>query len=480
MPYLPNLRVDNLGASLKILFVNNTDLPRNRQGTFLTEDIVAGATTMRVQSLIGFESLTTSSGQIVLLGKLAEERTEILRTSQTTGLSTTYLEVTLRDSTSFDHAQDTPVFIVDWSRIEFNYAGTATGTKSTLTAYPIAIQADRRETSYREGAKDGVFYFARFNDPIESRNSDWSDAVPSTGYADNTVYEIKRRAVESLGETVDGEIITDEFLNRSLWEARREYHKSPGKRPFRRKFNVDIGNALTGSFRIDLPADVEKPFTAENVYGVRIGAEANMSYYDKKEWDFDYRSKPHSTLELPYTVDASTSIWVANGRDFSASATINVEGTTIGLSRITGEQNSFKIITQGKWNASAGSDVWENIALGLPTKFTVFAEPEGSAYIYFNRPIDTAYVNQNIYADYYRTLVGYNSDADALDEPDYDMYADYLKAKMKHKRNKGQGDITQDPDYKLWIFKKTNALNNEFLSTDLRISPDIEHLSIPL
>src|SRR5581483_5180858 len=331
-----NLRVQNLGASLKVLFVNNTDLTIDRRLSYLSEDVVSSASTIRVQSLIGFESLTTSSGQILCIGNIGEEKSEIILTSNSTALGTTYKEVTLNSALQFDHPQDTKVFILDWNRVEFQYSGTATGSKSTLAAYPFGIAPDMSETMYRETTKDQVFYFARFNDTINNRNSDWSDPIYSTGYDDNMVFAIKKRAVDEVGEVIDGNVITHDFLNKSLWAARREYHESPGKRPFRRKFNRVIGTALTGSYRIELPTDVEKPYTAENVYGVRIGTQPNMSYYDKKEWDFDYRGKPHSTLVLPYTHGVSTSIWLDNGRDFPASGSIGVEGTNISYTKVTG------------------------------------------------------------------------------------------------------------------------------------------------
>lgn len=492
---LPILRVQNLGGSLNILYVDNTELTRDKRFTYLSEDVVSGATTIRVQSVLGFESLTTSSGQIVCIGEIGQEKTEVLRTSQSTSIYgyQDRKEITLRDSMAFDHPQDRKVFILDWNRIEFNYATTIGGTKTTIAAYPTPLQPDQFETTHRDSTliqnrvgQAEVFYFARLNDNIESRNSDWSDAVYSGGYDDNTVYMVKKRAVEQLGEEVDGKIITHEFLNQSLWEARREYHNAPGKRPFRRKFNTDIGNALTGSYRIELPNDVERPYTAENIYGVRIGANANMTYYDKKEWDFDYRNKPHTTLDHAYTYNTSTSIWLANGRDFAGSVTINVEGLNIGLTRITGLtgdsfQNSFRIYSHptGGYSALTGSDVFANVTLGLPDKFAVWADPEGSAYIYFNMPIDTAYVNQNIYADYYRKLLPYDSDGDTLDEPKFDFYVDFLKAKIKQRKSKGTLQLDQDGDYKLWEFKKREAITNEQISTNIRIEPGIDHLSFP-
>lgn len=471
---VPNVNIKNNPTNLLI----STDLARDKRFSFLTEDIVATGTTLRIQSIIGFESLTTSSGQIICVGKIGDERSEIVRTSQNNPLSTVYKQIELRDSLQFDHPQDTPVTIIDWNRVEINWAASVLGTKATVNAYPFNLTVDTPEMVYVDTSATAGYFFARFNNTIRDANSAFSDPIPYGGYDDNTVFAIKQRALDSLGEIIDGKVITHEFLNTSLWEARREYHQSPGKRPFRRKFGVDIGNALTGSARIELPNDVEKPFSAENVYGVRIGTGANMEYYDKKEYDFDYRNKPNSTLTVAYSTGARD-LYVVSARDFAGSGAVSIEGTVIDYSAKSNSGGTLRISAQGDWNASAGSDVWQNASYGLPSKFTVWANPEGSAYIYFNMPIDTAYIDQNIYADYYRTLVGYDSDGDKLDEPDYDMFTHYLMAKIKHRRLRGAFDITQDPDYKLWQFKKSNALGNEYLSTQIRISPNISHLDIP-
>src|SRR3990167_641770 len=285
----------------KTIFTSVADLTRDKPVTYLTEDVVLAGTTFRVQSIAGFVGVSTSSGQIVCIGKLGEERTELLRTSNSTAYnpSQNYKEVTLRDALVFDHPQDTPVSIVDWNRIDIQRAATVTGTKTTIVAspsYPVYIRPDQLENSYIDTSQTSGYYFVRFNETVGDTNSDWSDAIPFGGFDDNTVFKIKEKAVKDIGEEIDGNIITHEYLNSSLWEARREYHQSPAKRPFRRRFNQVLGTALTGSFRIELPTDVEKPHTAENVYGVRIGTEANMLYYDKKEFDFDYRNIPHTTL----------------------------------------------------------------------------------------------------------------------------------------------------------------------------------------
>lgn len=470
---------------MKTIYVDTTDLVRSKRKTYLTEDLVAAGSTLRVQSIIGFESLNTSSGQVVCIGEIGNERSEIRRTSQNTGPSSSYQEVTLRDTLLFDHPQDTKVYIIDWDRMEVQWAATVNGTKATVAAYPFNIPADMPEMLYVDTSATSGYFFSRFNNTINSVNSDWSDPVPFGGFDDNTVFMIKKRALDDLNEEIDGRI-THEFLNQVLWEARREFHDSEGKRPFRRNFNSDIGNVSTGMYRVDLPTTVERPYTSENIYGVRIGSNPNMRYYDKKEWDFDFRGINHSTLDHAYVADTSTSIWLANGRDFSDSATINIEGQNISVTRIAGltgdsYYNTFRIYAHpdNAYDVASDSDAWENASFGLPDKFTVWADPEGSAYIYFNRPIDTAYVGQNIYADFYRRIVGYDSDADALDEPSYDMFVYFLKAKIKERRAKGNFELDKDADYKVWLLKKQEQLSKERLATDINLIPGVEHLPIP-
>lgn len=460
----------------KTLYVDNTELTRDKPFSYLSEDVFVAGSTFRVQSIAGFQSVSTSSGQIVCIGEIGGERTEILRTTNSTSdgyPSQTYKEIGLRDTLKFDHSQDTPVWIVDFNRVEAQWAASVNGTKATLFAYPFQIRPDQLEMSLIDSSANAGYYFVRFNETIGNTNSDFSDPIPYGGFDDNTVFMIKKRALDDLGEVVDGKLVTHEYLNQCLWEARREYHQAPGKRPFRRKFNTNIGTALTGSFRIELPTDIERGATSENLYGVRIGENANMSYYDKKEWDFDWQNKPRSFLTTAYAVNVDQDLYVNSVRDFEDEGAVTIEGTTVSYSAKGISGGTLRISTHGSWSASAGSTVHQNATYGLPSKFTVFADPAGSAYIYFNRAIDTAYVDMTVYADYYRTLVGYDSDADVLDEPKYDMFVDYLKAKIKQRKSKGELDITKDSDYILWISKKNEALSSEVIQTDIRMVPDV-------
>lgn len=455
---------------MKTLYADNSIITQSKKFTFLSGDVVAGATSaIGVISTLEFTSLTTSSGQIIVVGEIGQPKTEVIKTSATTAPGGT--SITLNTALRFDHPQDTKVYLVDWDRFEVQWASTVTGSKSTLMAYPQAVQPELLESIFKDTTQSSGYYFVRFNETIGSTNSDWSDPVPYSGYTDASVHEIKLRALELAGDKIDNEIVTNEFLNRCLWEARREYHSSPGKRPFRRSYNVDIGNVTTGMYRIDLPPYVEKPYSAENVYGVRVGTQQNMIYYDKKEWDFDFLNKPHTILTTAYTV-GDQDLYVNNVRDFTPSGSVTVEQDSIAYSAIGITGGTMRISTAGSKNHAVSLDVWQNATYGLPTKFTVFADVGGSAYIYFNRILDTSYVNQNVYADYYRTILEFDSDADVLDEPDPDIYVPYLAARIKKKRNPAL-ELTKDSDYQLWLLKKQGALATEYAGTEIRFVPDV-------
>lgn len=461
----PSLRIDEF---TKTLYGDNTFLTKDKKFSFLSGDATSGLSTIIVQSITGF-----AVDKILCIGEIGQEKTEIIKTHASTAPSGT--TVTLASNLTFSHPQDTKCYIINWDNAEFQHASTASGTKAGVSG-SIAIQADQNETLYEDGTHTSGYGFIKFHNSVSGTASTFSDPVPYDGYDDNTVFAIKERALDSVDEEI-GNLITHSFLNKALWQGRRAYHDAPGKRPFRRKFNIDIGNVSTGMYRLQAPTDLESPYTAENVYGARIGTEKNMSYYDKKEWDEDWQGVPHTTLKNNYT-SGDSCITLDDVRDFEDSGSVQLENDTIEYDARSVSAGTMSVSTDGDRDHTAGVDVYQGASLGLPNKFTVFTEEGDTAYIWFSCPVETSYVDQNIYLDYYRTLVPYDSDADELDEPDYDMFVPYLAYRIKDKKAKGVLPLT-DPDYIKWQLKKNNALKAEYAGAEIRIVPDIDHLPLP-
>ena len=453
---------------MRTIYTDNTILTQDKKSTYLTADATAAGASLAVQSISG----VSSTAQILMLGELENEKTEIIYPSHATTPSA--LIIYLYGSLTFSHSQDTKLYIIDWDKVEIAHASTITGAKSILGT--ITIQVDQKESFYKETTQSSGYYFTRFYDSVNTAYSDYSDPIPYDDYGDDTVFKIKKRALDNCGEKI-GDLITHEYLNESLWEARREYHKSPGKRPFRRKFEQDLGNVTTGMYKIAAPTDLEKPYTAENMYKVRIGTEIPCGYYDKKEWDEDYDGVGHTILSVAYTV-GDQDLYCDSVRDFENSGSVKIEGDSISYSAKGVSGGTLRISTAGSYAHAIYKDVWQGIDTGLPSNFTVWMDTDGTASIYFNCPIDTAYIDQNIWGDYYRTLVAYDSDADELDEPEYDIYVPYLEYKIKKRKNKGLQPL-DDPSYLEWLKRKQNSLNNEYLGAEIHFNPGIDHLPIP-
>jgi hypothetical protein len=447
----------------KILQIDLTSLSEDKAKTYLTADITSG-TILTVQSVNGF------SGSVnILLGDIGQEDAEIIAIHSLAQASGTTLY--LNSSVGKAHSINTPVYAIDWNQVEITHGtvSTTSGISSTLT-YGTNILPDRVEMSYKDTSKTSGYYFIRFVDTVGSGYSDYSDAIPYGGFAYNTVWSIKDRALKKVNAKID-DIITHDFLNNCLWEARREFHKAPGKRPFRRKFNVDLGDVTTGSYSISLPNDVENPTSAENIYAVRIGQNIIVTGYDKKDFDRDYRDVAHTTLSSAYAT-ADVYMVLTNSRDFDSSGSVYIESDTISYSANEVSTGSLTIDTAGTYDHTANSDVWQGISMGLPMNYIVLRNPGESAFIYFNAPFETAYNGQNIWSDYYRTLVPYDSDADELDEPDYDMYVHYLAYRIRKALSPDLND-QKDPDYLEWLIRKQNALQHEYLGTEISFYPNL-------
>lgn len=445
----------------KKLDIENSVLTENASKTYIMSDLTSG-TSVTVQSVSGF-----STGKVVLVGEIGQEEAEILQTHNISSPSGTSLY--LQNAPTYDHSVDTPIYLVDWNQIEITHAATASGVKSILS-YGWTLTPDRQFTTYKDTSKTSGFYFIRFVDTVGSAYSDYSDPIPYAGYPDNTVWAIKDRALKKVDAKIDSNI-THEFLNDCLWSARREYHQAPGKRPFRRVFDFDLGNVSNGAYRITAPNDLEKPTSGENIFGVRIGQNNVVNFYDKKKLDDDYRNVAHTVLSSAYSTGDAYVI-VANARDFSNSGSVNLESDTVEYSAKELSTGSLTVSVDGIADHTANTDIWQNKSYGLPVNYTAFKNPSESAYIYFNCPFDTVYVGQNIWCDYYRTLVPFDSDADELDEPWADMYVDYLAYRIK-KRLDPKLDEHKDSDFLEWQRKKQQALNDEYLGSEIRFVPDI-------
>lgn len=463
---LPKLRIsygEGIGVELFIQFPN---ISQNEK-TFLSADEAIGQTTLSVISGRNF-----SANEYVLIGNLGEEIAEIRKISSQTDTTIT------TDALLFAHPRGTKIQFIPYNQITVTRSTDAGVNYSPLSA--VDIRPDSSETYIQRTSDASTDYYKyRFYNSTSTLYSQYSDAVIATGFADNSVWSIKRRALIQLGEQI-GDVITDEFLNEALWEGRRELDndESIGKWSFRIKRNANVDSIIPGTYQLTLPTDLRKPNTGENILSIRIGQDGqSLDYQDMVRFNKNYYNIYHTTLNGD-VADTDTSIVLTDSGDFDDSGTIRVAAPSISgtiddiaytanalstntISGITG------IATDGH---SDGADVWENASFGLPTAYTIDGENKKAE---FDIPFDDNYAGENIYMDYYTTLPEYDSDVDTLDEPEYDLFIDFLKWKIKYKKSNGKLKPAEDGDFLLWERKKKSFIAKERLGQDIYFIPDI-------
>lgn len=464
MTNLPKIKT-KYGEGIGVeIFIQAPDISGN-ESTFLSADEAAGQTELSVVSGKNFPV------DYVLIGNFGEEQAEIVLVSSQ---SDTVLNV---GTTSFAHPRGTKVTHIPYNQIVVERQAAGAGAFSALTA--VAIRADSTQT-YIQRATDAStdVYKYRFYNFTADKSSAYSDTATASGYADNSVHSIKRRALQDMGEQIS-DAITDQFLNDSLWEARRELDQDPRvvRWSFRVKMDEDIGNIIPGTYTLALPSDLRDPTSNKNLLSLRVGRDnAPLDYQPKTEFNKNYLDVAHTTLNGA-VLAADTSIVLTSSGDFDESGNIyvaaaSVAGTidTVAYTANTESTNTISGVTGIATGGHAtGTDVWQGLSFGLPRNYTVDAD---SGVIKFDVPFADDYAGENVWCDYYSEIPAYDSDGDTLDEPETDLFVHFLRWKIELKKSNGKLKPTESGNYLLWTKGKDDLIKKEYTGQRLEFVPD--------
>lgn len=458
---LPTFRIktyEPIGVELFFAFPEIQD----NEKSFLEADVAVGASSLTANGV------NFSSGDYLVLGQYGFEKTEIVKVSSATATT-----ITLDGVTVFAHNRGELIQNIPYNQIVLERSTDGT-TYTPLSA--IDIRPDSLETYLQRSSDTATDYYKfRFYNSTTALYSGYSDVLTGAGYEDNSLHSIKKRALDDLGEEI-GDLITDEFLNNSLREARRLVDQDPRvlRWSFRTKFNTDIGTIVPGTWKVAVPSDLRDKNTNKNILGIRVGKESRaLEYQDNYEFRQNYEDIAHTTLNGA-VVFGATSIVLTSSGDFEeegscivAGSTVNVDSDTFDYTANDETTNTLSGVTGVPAAGYAdGSDVWQNVSLGLPNYYTV-----DNGYIYFDVPFADEYDGENIYMDYYSELSELTNDNDEVDEPFYDMYTSYLKWKIKYKKANGKLDQTTDTDFIDWNNGITRLTTQEMTGQMIRFVP---------
>ena len=432
----PSIRVKTNVPIGNDIFFQLPDLQGNNQ-SFLDADVAVGAT-----------SLTTngsffSADQYIIIGQPGQLKSEIVKISVATDTSLTV------DACVFSHNRGDVITFIEYNQIVNERSTDAGVTFTPLTAIDINPQVAETYQQRTGDATTDVYKF-RFYNSTSTLYSGYSDNVTASGYADNSVYAIKRKALDDMGEK-KSDLITDEFLNNALNEARRIVDQDPRvfRWSFRTKFGTDIGDIIPGRWSVTAPTDLRDRNTNKNILNIRLGRQNRQIYYqDQNRFNQNYWNIAHTTLNGA-VLSGATSIILTSSGDFDASGSIYIGAESISENKDSAaytsntlSTNTLGTVTGVTANHASGRDVWQNANFGMPTWYTI-----NNGVIYFNIPFDDSFAGENIAMDYYQSLTPVDSDSDLLDEPVYDFFCNYLKYKIKYKKSNGAIQAKTDTDF---------------------------------
>ena len=460
---LPTLRTkygEQVGVELFFAFPEIQD----EQRTFLDADSVAGATTLSTNG-VNFSNL-----QYIVIGQPGELKTEIVQISGTP--TATSMNIS---ATSFPHNRGDIIRYIPYNQITAEWSSD--GVSFTALS-PISIRADSTE-SYLNQASDLSTYTYRFRFNNGTSYSQYSSTVPATGYGDNTIGSVKRRALREIGEEV-GDLIRDSDLNDWLQQGRRQLDQMPQvlRWSFRTKFFTTIGQCIAGMYTVAAPTDLRDRNTYKNILGLTFGRQNRPCVYQPRvRFNQNFLNVAHSTLNGAVAYGAS-SITLTSTHDLDDSGSLSVAGNAVGTlhSNIayTANNRATNTLTGVTGVPAAGYitglDVWQNANfMGLPTAYTIDA-----GLISFDVPFYDALDGRNIIMDYYSTIPSITSDYQTFDEPFYDEYVAWLKWKIKYKKANGKIDRDSDPDYRDWMEGVQKVIGQETNGQRIWMIPDVE------
>jgi hypothetical protein len=445
---------------LKTLISNNEILIQEVKETFLTAQASSSGTTLTVQSIVGF-----AVDQILLIGELGDENSEIIKTHASTAPTGT--TITLASALTKTHDIYTKVRIIPYDQLEIHHATTTTGEKTLLDT--IDIQCDSQETRYNDTTKSSGYYFTRLKNTISPATySDYSDPIPYAGYGENTVgfainYALKRNKMESFTNFIDYQFCIDEinacldFITGKLkgWTNLL-------------KLNEIIGQTERGVLVLgDMPSDIWENKGNKSILDLRIGTSTALDYLIWSDLEKKMEGVYHTQVRTEAAV-GSTTLEIDNSYDFASSGSVNVyvSGTlqTITYTGVT--RSSTEGVLTGVPASGTGSitatipvdtDVWSGETEGEPVYYSINSDSE---VVIWPLP-DSSYRNLNGYMDYWTGATKIDSDNDTLDMFRYDGIKHWLTWAIRmQNENNGKRDFN-DGDYLQFMQILADKIRNE-------------------
>lgn len=368
-----------------LFLARNQELVTNREKTYLTAPVSAGGTTLTVRAV---DTNSWADNDYVIIGEIGTGNAEIMQVNGAVSDGTSLIvdrggSLTLR----YAHAVDEPVYRIDYNQIEFSRATTATGSKSVLATNEI--QPDDKDTRYEDTANTTGYGFVRFKNSTTGAFSDYSDAIPYTGYTATSLGRMIRMVRRHLGEE-SYRFITDEDIIEELNEKQRDVaHErlwpfyetifSTSSVAYQRAYDIDA-NVVPG--KVHFVAVGSEPmakiddarFQSFQWDTARTGDATHVRVWNNKLEFYPLTTSSAQTTTLNGALTAAaTSITVASTSGFSPSGRIIIDSEVIAYSATSSTQ--FLGCTRGVEETTAATHTDTTTVTERDIIYTAHEEP---------------------------------------------------------------------------------------------------------
>lgn len=433
---------------------NNINLLLNDPSSVLTSNTASGVSTLSVQNIAGF-----TTNQVLLLGPLGNEGSEIVKTHASTAPSGS--TITLASATLFPHSSSTTLTAMQYDQVEFSNATTLTGSKSVLATQSVDVGSDK--TAFLDIFSYSGYYFARFKNSISGAFSGYSDAIPVAGYTQLSARLIINNSLDDINKKTS-DLLNDQYAFRQIDNCQMECIRDLKRWSFMQKFDFNMGDLSTGQFRIALPVDCDDQNSNKSIYNFRIGKGTNITWVDKEKWNDLLQDVAHTTLVNSIIVGA-TSIVLKDSSDLFSSGTITIGANTYSYSANDTTTNTLTIVSSTTTN-TAGADVFQNASTGYPNYWTTFG-----GYIYMYPLIDATLNGRNAYMDYYSSLIQTTTDTQTIVLPDPTLVQYYLSWKFLLRLNNGDSTNESEAMYTKFLARKAKMIQKETANRTFQFKP---------
>ena len=449
-------------ATVNKIVSENLTLLSNPIKSFLTADTASAVGTLTVKSIIGF-----AVNQVLIIGELGNEGTEIIKTHASTAPSGT--TITLAANTLFPHSSGTPVYIIDFDQLEVSTATTVGGSKTVLAT--IAIQVDNDNTIYTDSTGPGGFYFTRFKNTITSTFSAYSAPIPVTGYTILTARSIIDNALGMINK-MPSNLLTDQYSYQQINNCQMEVLRELKRWSFMQVFDFNLGQLTTGQWKVAMPTNIDDTFSNKSIYNFRIGTLSNLFWIDKEKWNEIVSGISHTTLANNINVSDAT-ITLTDASDFPDAGSVYIGANIYQYTAVNRTTNVLTLSVVSTTTNTATQDVFSGASFGMPQYWTTWG-----GNIQFYPILGATYNQRDGHLDYYTSLTQIVDDSDLTVLPDPSILQYYLAWKLILRQQAGRSDATSEGFRVLYETRVAKLKQKEVLGRTFKLKPILNNMNM--